>query len=502
MADGSAGINSEPLGAPWWEREDAVVNPVTHNYEAEQGLLGALLTNNAAYDRVSRFLKPEHFGDPAHATIYEAIATFRDTDRQANPITLRPYLEHDPGLRSCGGWAYLVRLMSSVVAIVNAEDYAQTIKETAIRRAGIAACQQIVADLTRIGMDRSAEQIIDDGEAHLHRAVTIGEERAGDLVPVAKALEASVKQTEAAVQAGGTSGLSSGLQDLDHYLGGMRPGHLIVAAGATSMGKTDFAVNIASNAALAGVPVAFFSLEMSAEELGGRILARETGIAASRQGRGQVSDDELKGLARKWIELKTLPLYIDDTPAPTVDAIRSRAMRMKRRRKLGLVVIDYLQLIAPGNSRNRRSGNRTEDVAEISRALKALAKTLDAPILALAQLSRALEARENKRPILADLRESGAIEQDADKVVFLFREEYYLERDQPVQREREGTIDFASRQADHKARMEKVRGRAEAIVAKNRGGPKGTPKLYYDPARSLFGNLNDYFPPSGQEELL
>ena len=255
------------------------------------------------------------------------------------------------------------------------------------------------------------------------------------------------------------------------------------------MGKTDLAVNIAAAAAEAGRSVGFFSLEMSAEELGKRMLARASTIPASRQRAGQIKDHEMRSLFDASRDLEGLSLHIDDTPAPTVDAIGARARRLQRRKGLDLLVVDYLQLIAPGNSRNRRNANRVEDVTEISRGLKILAKELGVPVIALSQLSRAVEGREDKRPQLSDLRESGAIEQDADVVAFLYREEYYLSKEEPKQKTGESASSYAGKLADHNDRLRGCEGIAEVIVQKNRHGPTGTAKLFYMPAQSRFGNL-------------
>ena len=497
----SAARTSSWLPAP---AAAAAPPPALANFPAEQGLLGALLTNNRAMERIrdgARALEPEHFADPVNGRIFEAVRKLVDRDQVASPITLKAMFDREGDLADIGGFAYLVRLTQTVEAMTNAEDYAATIRDLATRRAAYAACQETMADLQTIDLDRPADKIVEDAEERLHGATRSSGPRKGELLPVADALRASVEQTEAAVKAGGVSGLSTGLFDLDHYLGGLRPGNVLVVAAATSMGKTDFAVNLATFAAKEGETVAFFSLEMSADELASRILARPTGVAASKQGRGQVSPQELSWLAKLSLELQSIPLFIDDTPAPTVEAIAARARRLRRKHGLGLIVVDYLQLIAPGNNRNRRSGNRTEDVTEISRSLKSLAKELGVPVVALAQLSRQLETRENKRPILSDLRESGAIEQDADKVVFLFREEYYLDRDEPRQRPGEKFDAFSERQADHEAHKRAVAGIAEAIVAKNRGGPKGTAKLHYDPARSLFEDIRNRPAAPSQESM-
>lgn len=478
---------SEPILFPGVTRSvpaPTIVLPV--NYEAEQGLLGALLVNNGALERVRDFLEPDHFADPAHQRIFDAIRKTVDKGHQANPITLNHFFQGD-GLAEVGGAQYLVKLAASVVAIVNAEDYGRTILEHWERRSAITTMLELIGRCTQPQIE-DGERLLEEAEERFHQIATRTEKRRG-LIHVSVAVRSALDQIEAAYKAGGSSGLSTGLMDVDGILGGLHPGEVLILAARPSMGKTDLAVNIGANVARSGAVVGIFSLEMSAEEITKRVLARVTGIPADKQRGGRVSHQEMMALGRAASEVEALGLHIDDTPAPTVEAISARARRLRRRHGLGLIVVDYLQLITPGNSRNRRNANRVEDVTEISRSLKVMAKDLGVPVIALSQLSREVEKREDKRPQLSDLRESGAIEQDADAVAFLFREEYYLTREEPKQKSGESAMQFSMRLGDHETRLKGVQNVAEVIVAKNRMGPTGTAKLLYLPAQSKFGNL-------------
>lgn len=458
------------------------------NYEAEQGLLGALMVNNRALERVRDFLEPEHFADPAHGRIFDAIRKTVDKGHQANPVTLNAFFQVDGGLAEVGGPAYLVKLAGAIVAIVNAEDYGRTILEHWQRRTAITTMLEMIGRCAQPEVGEDGGGFLEEAEERFHRIATRSEKRRG-LIHISVAVQGALEQIEAAYKSGGSSGLATGLRDLDALSGGLHPGEVTIIAARPSMGKTDLAVNVSAAVAEAGKSVGIFSLEMSAEEITKRMLARLSTIPADRQRGGRVSHHEMLSLAEASRQLDSLTLHIDDTPAPTVDAISARARRLQRRRGLDLIVVDYLQLIAPGNSRNRRNANRTEDVTEISRALKVMAKEIGVPVIALSQLSRQVESREDKRPQLSDLRESGAIEQDADAVMFLYREEYYASREEPQQKTGQSASDYAMKLADHNDRLRACQGIAEVIVAKNRMGPTGTAKLYYLPAQSRFGNL-------------
>jgi replicative DNA helicase len=474
-----------------------------HNYEAEMALLGAILANNLVFDKVNEFLRPDHFADALHGRIYEAAGKLIERGQIANVLTLKNMFDQDPALVEHGGAQYLARLAASVVTIINAEDYGRTIHDLHLRRQLIDLGEEMVNEAHSYDFDLPAMQQIETAEEQLFRLSETGDTEGG-LRPLTEALTGAVNMAEAAVKREGhVTGVTMGLTDLDKKLGGLQPSDLIILAGRPSMGKTALATNIAFNAAHAyqetrdatgqvkvvnGAKVAFFSLEMSSEQLAMRILAERTEISSDRIRRGEISrDDDFSRLVVAAQELQTLPLYIDDTPGISVAAMRTRARRLKRRHGLGMIVVDYLQLMR--SPAGLRSENRVQEVSEITRGLKAIAKELNVPVLALSQLSRAVEQREDKRPQLADLRESGSIEQDSDVVMFVFREQYYHERSEPKQREDEGNDKFAERHARWVERGEFVHNVAEVNIAKQRHGPIGTIELYFDGMVTRFGDL-------------
>ena len=462
--------------------------PWPHNNEAEQGLLGALMVQNRALDRVREKLSPEHFSNPVHGRIYAAICQLVDSGRQANPVTLKGLFDQDGSLGEVGGAQYLVKLAASIVAIVNAEDYADTILDMHIRRATILAGFETVGNALAIDLEVPGTQVVEDAEARL-RDLAFGVDKTHGLAPLGAAARLANARTEAAYKAGGVSGISTRLTDLDRQMGGLQPTDLIIIAARPSMGKSDLAVNIADNAARAGEKVALFSLEMSAEQVAMRMIARRSEISADRQIQGQVQPLHFTDLAKATADIETLPFFVDDSPASSVQTIAARARRHKRQYGLTLLVVDYLQLIAPGNNRRNREVNRVQEVSAITQGLKALAKELGIPVIALSQLSRAVESREDKRPMLSDLRESGSIEQDADIVAFLYREAYYLQRQQPEQRLDESAEKFGDRYDTWKTRLAEVLNIAEVIVAKRRLGPTGITRLFYAPEFSRFSNF-------------
>jgi replicative DNA helicase len=475
-----------------------------HNYEAEMALIGAILANNLVFDKVNEFLRPEHFADALHGRIYEAAGKLIERGQIANVLTLKNMFDQDPALVEHGGAQYLARLAASVVTIINSEDYGRTIHDLHLRRQLIDLGEDMVNSAHAYDLELSATQQIETAEEQLFRLSETGEIEGG-LRPLTEALTGAVNMAEAAVKREGhVTGVTTGLIDLDKKLGGLQPSDLVILAGRPSMGKTALATNIAFNAAQAyeetrdsaggvkvvnGAKVAFFSLEMSSEQLAARILAERTEISSDRIRRGEISrDDDFSRLVVAAQELQRLPFYIDDTPGITVAALRTRARRLKRRHGLGLIVVDYLQLMR--SPAGLRSENRVQEVSEITRGLKAIAKELEVPVLALSQLSRAVEQREDKRPQLADLRESGSIEQDADVVLFVFREQYYHERSEPKQREDESNEKFAERHTRWVERGERVHNVAEVNIAKQRHGPIGTVELFFDGMVTKFGNLD------------
>lgn len=454
-----------------------------HSLEAEQALLGALLLNNQAYEKVSEFLRSEHFADAVHGRIYKALQTLIERGQIADPITLRAYFDQDNDLESVEGGRYLATLAGSVITIINAEEYGRVIHDLYLRRQLITVGEEIVNEAHQYDLEEPATIQIEKAEQRLFDLATSGQSQrqfqsfGSALVEAIETAKVAFKRDSHVV------GITTGLIDMDRWLGGLHPSDLIILAGRPSMGKTALATNIAFNAAgggQSGGKVAFFSLEMSAEQLATRLLAQESGVPSDRIRRGEISHEDFPTFVDVSRRLHHLPLYIDDTPALSISALRTRARRLKRQSGLDLIVIDYLQLIHSGD--HRRSENRVQEISEITRSLKALAKELNVPVIALSQLSRAVEQRDDKRPQLADLRESGSIEQDADVVMFVFREEYYEARREPP----EGT----DKHRDWQQRMAQVHNMAEVIIAKQRHGPVGTVRLFYEGRLTKFGNLS------------
>ena len=480
------------------------------NIEAEQALLGAILVNNAAYHRVSEFLRPEHFAEGVHGRIYEAICKLVERGQIANPVTLKGVFDQDNALAEIGGSAYLGRLAASVITVINAEDYGRTIYDLHLRRQLITVGEEVVNGAYKHDIELDATAQIEIAEKKLFDLAESGI-ATGGFQAFQLSLANAILQAEAAFKRDGkTAGVSTGFTDLDKLLGGLHPSDLLILAGRPSMGKTALATNIAFNAAklyrrkqtqdgriLAedGAVVGFFSLEMSAEQLAARVLAEESGVSGDRIRRGDVSHDDFDKFVQASQRLATVPLYIDDTPALSIAALRTRARRLKRQHGLDLIVVDYLQLLQ-GTGSARSSENRVQEISEITRGLKAIAKELDVPVIALSQLSRAVEQREDKRPQLADLRESGSIEQDADVVMFVFREEYYLGRAEPMRRPEESEEKFNDRYERWKSRLEEVHATAEVIISKQRHGPIGTVRLRFEGETTKFDNLvsSDHLP--------
>jgi len=467
-----------------------------HNIEAEQALLGAVLVNNGAYHRVSEFLLPAHFADPVHGRIFAAIAKLIERGQIADPLTLKNLFDQDGALSEIGGAAYLGRLAASVVTIINAADYGHTIHDLFLRRQLIGLGEDIVNDAHAHDLDIDAKLQIEAAEKRLFDLAETGQTEGG-FQPFVSALTNAVILAESAFKRSGrTAGVSSGFADLDKLLGGLHPSDLIILAGRPSMGKTALATNIAFNAAKArinadhpedGAIVGFFSLEMSAEQLATRVLAEESGVASDRIRRGDVSHEDFEKFVQASLSLNSVPLFIDDTPALSITALRTRARRLKRQHGLSLIIVDYLQLLQ-GSQGNRAAENRVQEVSEITRGLKAIAKELSLPVIALSQLSRAVEQREDKRPMLSDLRESGSIEQDADVVMFVFREEYYISRAEPLRRVDEDDNKFNDRVDRWAKDMERCAGLGEVIVAKQRHGPIATVKLRFNGRTTKFEN--------------
>ncbi len=459
-----------------------------HNQDAEQGLLGALLIDNRGLEKISDFLKARHFFMPAHQRIYEAVLTFIDRGQNASPVTLKNYFEKDADLKDVGGAGYLADLAASVVSVLNTEEYARAIYELHLRRELITLGEEIVNQSFQHTLEADAQDTIEEAESRLFELAESGEVKGG-FITLRDSVLTAIELAEKAYKADGhVTGVTSGLIDMDKKLGGFQKSDLLILAGRPSMGKTALAVNFAFNAAKAfsesggksGGRVAFFSLEMSADQLATRILSEQSGISGDAIRKGMIRQDDFRAFVAASQKMSQVPLYIDDTPALSIGAVRTRARRLKRQHGLDMLVVDYLQLLR-GNGGRQSSENRVLEISEITRGLKAIAKELEIPVLALSQLSRAVEQREDKRPMLSDLRESGSIEQDSDVVMFVYREEYYLSRSEPEP----GTEKYMKWQES----MERAHNIGECIIAKQRHGPIGTVKMYFDPNLTRFSDL-------------
>jgi len=471
--------------------EAAQTLPVPHSIEAEQQLLGAILTNNDIFDRISSIVQPHHFYEPVHARIFETAAARIAKNNLASPVTLKAFLEEDEGLKELGGPAYLVRLAGAAISSFAARDYAQMIYDMAIRRELISVGKDIADKAHRMDVTSEPKEQIVEAEQKLYQLAEQGQADSG-FQSFLRAVTDAVNVANAAYQrGGGMAGISTGLIDMDKMLGGLHKSDLIILAGRPSMGKTSLATNIAFNVAKAykkgampdgsegavdGGVVGFFSLEMSAEQLAGRILAEASEISSHKIRQGDMSEEEFRRFVDAAKTLEACPLYIDDTAAIPIAQLAARARRLKRTHGLDVLIIDYLQLV------RGTSDNRVQEIGEISMGLKAIAKELDIPVIALSQLSRQVESRDDKRPQLSDLRESGSIEQDADVVMFVYRGEYYKEREKP------GEEDLAAMEKWVED-MERLHGKAEVIIGKQRHGPIGTVELAFEAQFTRFGNL-------------
>jgi replicative DNA helicase len=466
---------------------------VPANIEAEQALLGALLYDNAAYERLSDLLQGRHFFEPFHQRLFSAIEEHIRKGQLAEPIVLMERFKRDPAFEDLGGLRYLADLVDRAPPAANAPEYARVVYDLALRRDLIRIGGEIAAAASGDG-DRSARDHIESAEQQLYTLAETGTTSTG-FVDFADALRGAVEMAaEAYGRDGGLAGVSTGLTDLDKQLGGLHPSDLLIVAGRPSMGKTALATNIAFNVAKAyawepqpdgsrktvnGGIVAFFSLEMSAEQLAMRLLADASGVSSDRLRKGEIDASEFGRVRDAAIEIQESPLYIDATGGLSISKLAARARRLKRQHGLDLVIVDYLQLVTAGEG--TRSEGRVQEVSQITMGLKSLAKELSVPVIALSQLSRQVEQREDKRPQLSDLRESGSIEQDADAVMFVYRESYYLSRTEP----RTGTPEHLAWQEE----LDQINNLAEVIIGKQRHGPIGTVKLAFNADLTKFGNL-------------
>ena len=475
------------------------------NVEAEQALLGAILSNNRALEKVSEFLLPEHFANTIHGKIYDACRTYIEQGRIADPITLKPIFANDEALKNVGGADYLMKLAAASTTIINAGDYGRQILDRYIRRRLIDVGTNMVNDAYAIKVDEEAISQVETAEKELYEIANEGETTGGPK-QLNAALRESLNVAENAMKnPTGLSGITTGLTDLDRLLGGLHDSDLIVLAGRPGMGKSALATTIAFNAARffeeenkkkgsEKKSVALFSLEMSAEQLATRILSAKAKVSGENIRTGKITNDQFDDLAAGVALLSKMPLYIDETPGITVTAIRNRARRLKRDKGcgLGLIIIDYLQLV----SSNGRSENRVQELSEMTRNLKIMAKDLNVPVLVLSQLSRSVEQRDNKKPMLSDLRESGSIEQDADIVMFVYREIYYMRQaGDPIRHQNETPDRYALRLAEWNQKKLEVENQAKVIVAKNRHGSTRDIDLFFADKYGSFTDLQKVPPP-------
>lgn len=472
---------------------DVAIPHAPANVEAEQALLGALLYDNAAFERIGDYLQARHFFEPFHQRLFASIESHIRKGQLAEPILLAEQFSRDPAFDELGGVRYLADLVDRAPPAANAPDYARAVYDLALRRDLIRIGGDIAAQASQSDADLSARDQIEQAEQLLFTLAETGGTSQG-FVSFSDALHGAVTMAaEAHSREGGLAGLSTGLIDLDQKIGGLHPSDLVILAARPSMGKTSLACNIAFDVAknyawepqpdgskktVRGGVVAFFSLEMSAEQLAMRLLAEVSGVSGDRLRKGEIDASEFGRVRDAALEIQEAPLYIDATGGITMAKLAARARRLKRMVGLDIIIVDYLQLVTGGDN---KSDNRVQEVSMITQGLKALAKELSVPVMALSQLSRQVENREDKKPQLSDLRESGSIEQDADMVMFVYRESYYLSRLEP----REGTAEHLNWQEE----MDKVRGLAEIIIGKQRHGPIGNVKLSFNEDITKFGNL-------------
>ena len=475
------------------------------NLEAEQALIGAVLANNKSFEKISEFLKPHHFADSIHVKISEVISKLISSGRVADVITLKNFVEQEGSLNEIGGHKYLVKLADSASPLTNAEYYAQFIYDKYLRRELIATGFDIVNDATKEDFEVDANEQIELAERKLFDLANQGDSRGG-FVDFATALTSSLENIDTAYKKDGKlSGLPTALDALDAKIGGLNNSDLIIIAGRPAMGKTAIATNIAYNVAeymchakdldekCKGV--AFFSLEMSSDQLATRVLSTVTQTNGHKMRTGEIDNAEFNRIAAAVRELEKIPLYIDDTPGLNINTIRTRARRLKRNKGLGAIIIDYIQLIV-GTGTKRTEGNRVQELSEISRGLKILAKELNLPVIALSQLNRGVEQRENKRPVMSDLRESGSIEQDADIVMFVYRENYYHQNEKPQEKSGESPDKFQTKMQEWEETDRKTKNVCEVVIGKQRHGSTGSVQLFWNGEFAQFGNLakDEYLP--------
>ncbi|WP_375656780.1 replicative DNA helicase [Bartonella sp. CM120XJJH] len=463
-----------------------------YNIEAEQALLGAIFINNDSLDRVSDFLKPEHFFEPLHQKIYHVLSHLIKTGKRVDPVTIKPYIQMEEKIGDITVYQYVVRLATEAVTIINAEDYGRVIYDLFIRRSLINLGTQVVNTAFDAPVELTPTQQIETVENQLFELAEKGK-YGGGFENFNEAIKKAIDMASAAKKRSSQlSGIATHIKTLDEKMGGLQASDLIILAGRPGMGKTSLATNIAFNIANAynrnaniqeneGGIVGFFSLEMSSEQLATRIISEQTEVSSSDIRRGNISDEQFSKIIRAVNQLQKAPLYIDQTGGISITQLAARARRLKRQHGLDILFIDYIQLMT--SSSKRSSENRVQEITEITTGLKALAKELNVPIIALSQLSRQVENRTDKRPQLSDLRESGSIEQDADIVLFVYREEYYFKNEEP----KLGTLEHTKWQDE----MDKIMGKADVIIAKQRHGPTGIVPLAFQSDFTRFSDLAD-----------
>lgn len=464
---------------------------VPTNIQAEQMLLGAILINSELINQVSEFLRAEHFYEVLHQKIYTAIETILDKGLSATPITVRSMLDKDPMFIESEGNKYLLKLTTIAMAVINPYDYGKLVYELAIKRQLINIGHDIANQAYDSTLETSSASQIERAEASLYNLASQGINEKS-FVSLKFSINESIESIDRAMKTSDhVAGISTGLIELDKKLSGFHNSDLIILAGRPSMGKTAFAINMAFNASKAlmrsynaeednNLPpsVGIFSLEMSSQQIASRLLSMMTGIDSTQLRNGDVSEAYYNELKKSGVTLSEMPIFIDDTPALSIAAIRTRARKLKRKHNLRILFIDYLQLIRPST----KSDNRVLEISEITQGLKAIAKELDIPVIALSQLSRAVEQRADNKPMLSDLRESGSIEQDSDVVMFIYRKEYYLSRQQPSP----GTPEHDKWQEE----IDKVHETAEILVAKHRNGAVGSVIVRYVDRYSRVNNAD------------
>ena len=478
-------------------------NKQPSNLEAEQALLGSILVNNDIIDEISNFIYPQTFYDPSHIKIFEVIESLNNKGMIANPITLKNFFEKDNMLKEVGGTEYLVKLTRFSGSAKQAVDYAKVIHEMYLRRELVQISDKLSSDtLNANSQEQNAETIIESTEKLLFDLAERGS-FSQSFLKFNQALDQTIEMATLAMKnEKGIVGVPTGLTDLDEKLGGLHKSDLIIIAGRPSMGKTALGTNIAFNCAIKyleekdefqnkkivdGGKVAFFSLEMSSEQLATRILAEQTKISGDKMRKAELNKQDFNKIAKTSSELENLNLIIDDNPVLTIPTLRSRARRLKRLHDINLIIIDYLQLMS--SSSNNRNDGRVQEISEITRGLKSIAKELNIPVVALSQLSRQVEQREDKRPQLSDLRESGTIEQDSDVVMFIYRESYYLERLEPIRKSEEDDMKYNERVSRWQQLTNENYNKAEIIIAKQRHGPIGSIKMHFDANYTKFSDL-------------